>query len=900
MNRSLYPLLLVALISACTTRAPVEISSGTQIGDLKTTDSTTSPTPAETPSSSETLNQYDALLAEEEDPQQRALLAQRAANLRMDEAGAEATAPDDWRETIALLENSLSPEPGRAGNDEILYQMARSYELAGQSEASIAQLTRIIEEHPQSGLYAEALFRRAEKRFALGQYRTAEHDYIRVLAEQKTNQFDEPSRHKLAWAIFKQGRYREALNKLLSLLDEELTPARLSADGSQLQLDDLDSATRTRLTDSVRVTILSYALIGGAKAIPATLRGHPQHYRALLYLELSDLYKERGHHQVASDILKQYISTHPADAAVLPARQRMIALLEDSGDQSSALAARARFVMSKLNSEDAETRALVRKDLGLLTRHYHAQAQAGDTAAYQQARQWYRRLLQAFPDEHEQRYLYAELMLDKGDNPDAARQFERLGYDTPGFSKAREAAYASLLARRKSGQASAQAAARFTKAFPNHKEASNILAGAAESQFEAGNYREAISEAQKVLDRNPAHSQALTMLSLQTHAYAALEEHAKTEIHAKRWLKRQSSKHRESDNIKTLLAQSIYRQAQSLTDQPAVDKLLQIRSLAPANNSDLGKLRASASLQAAQIQLDAKRWPEAASILEELRRAFPNHPQQADIAKGLALAYEGTGDKKRAAAEYSRFSKATDDPTQRRVAAYQTAELHWQAGRLEAARDAFRDYANHYSQPLDPLLQAQSRLARIYAKLKDDRESFWLKKIVETDAKAGSQRNDISRSLAANASLRLADIDARSYRRTALRMPLEKGIQRKQAALETALAAYGKAADYRIAEVTTAASYQIAELYRDFGRSLLHAPIPKATPAEERETLEILLEEQAFPFEEKAIQIHETNISRFEQGLFDDWVSKSLTALMELVPGKYAKREQGTQHAETL
>jgi len=41
----------------------------------------------------------------------------------------------------------------------------------------------------------------------------------------------------------------------------------------------------------------------------------------------------------------------------------------------------------------------------------------------------------------------------------------------------------------------------------------------------------------------------------------------------------------------------------------------------------------------------------------------------------------------------------------------------------------------------------------------------------------------------------------------------------------------------------------------------------------------VLLEEQAFPFEEKAIQLHQVNTARAKEGTYDEWVQKSFAAL---------------------
>ena len=59
----------------------------------------------------------------------------------------------------------------------------------------------------------------------------------------------------------------------------------------------------------------------------------------------------------------------------------------------------------------------------------------------------------------------------------------------------------------------------------------------------------------------------------------------------------------------------------------------------------------------------------------------------------------------------------------------------------------------------------------------------------------------------------------------------------------------------------------------------------------ELEQYDILLEEQVYPFEDSAIDIHEQNASRAWDGLYDKWVKKSFSELRALLPGRYAKDE---------
>ena len=51
------------------------------------------------------------------------------------------------------------------------------------------------------------------------------------------------------------------------------------------------------------------------------------------------------------------------------------------------------------------------------------------------------------------------------------------------------------------------------------------------------------------------------------------------------------------------------------------------------------------------------------------------------------------------------------------------------------------------------------------------------------------------------------------------------------------------------------------------------------------------IEEEAFPFEERAISVHEKNLELLRGGIYNAWTQKSLARLAELMPGRYAKAE---------
>jgi len=84
----------------------------------------------------------------------------------------------------------------------------------------------------------------------------------------------------------------------------------------------------------------------------------------------------------------------------------------------------------------------------------------------------------------------------------------------------------------------------------------------------------------------------------------------------------------------------------------------------------------------------------------------------------------------------------------------------------------------------------------------------------------------------------------------------------------------------------------MADLYRDFGRALLESERPRGLSPDELEQYDLLLEEQAFPFEEKAIAIHERNARLAAEGTYDEWVRASYAELARLKPGRYARTER--------
>ena len=110
--------------------------------------------------------------------------------------------------------------------------------------------------------------------------------------------------------------------------------------------------------------------------------------------------------------------------------------------------------------------------------------------------------------------------------------------------------------------------------------------------------------------------------------------------------------------------------------------------------------------------------------------------------------------------------------------------------------------------------------------------------------------------------------------------------------MEDVIEVYTKLAGYGVAEVTTAATFRLGEIYQIFSADLMSSERPANLDEAALEQYDILLEEQVYPFEEKAIDLYKANANRAPDGVYDEWVRKSFDQLASLMPGRYAKLER--------
>ena len=831
-------------------------------------------------------------------------------------------------EAIHLYTALLKTYPKYERNDSVLYQLARAYELNAQPDRALNSLDQLVAQYPSSHFIDEAQFRRGELLFSDKAYPKAQAAYEAVIKTGATSAFYNQSLYKHGWSLFKQGENERSLDSFAGVLDSVLTSKR--DPNALIEIDTLSRANRELVEDTFRVMSITFSYLDGPKTIQEFVRRHkPRPYSYLLYARLGDLYMEKERYTDAADSYRAFVSQDRNNEKAPLLETQAIEAYQKGGFPQLVLQGKKEFVenysfgtaywQGRQPSSEPQVVAVLKTNLKDVAQYYHAQAQrTKDVADYQEAAKWYRSYLRSWPDEPGSaltNYLLADTLFESKQYLEAAQEYESTAYHYGDHDKAAAAGYAAIIAYGKqedslSGEAKAtlhlktiDSSLKFAQTFPAHPESAQVLTKAATELYTAKDYLRAVAAAESLLAKQPPvdiakQRIAWTVIGNSNFDQGVFDKAEAAYTHAQAVMPPNDP---ERGVIVERLAASIYKQGEQKSKSgdgaAAVDDFLRVAALAPTST-----VRSSADFDAAALLVNQKQWDRAIPVLEGFRRNFPESPLQADVTRNLAVAYLAANKPAQAAVEFEKISQSPKEtPDVQREATLQAADLYDKAGNSAKSRVMLEAFVKHFPQPLNPAMEARNKLSLIAVKGGDySGRDFWLRDIIAADRSAGAARTDRSRALAAKATLTLAAPAREEFKNIKLVVPLKKSLAEKRKAMEAALKAYEAAADYQVAEVTTAATFESAELYRQLGKDLMSSERPKNLKKDELEQYDVLLEEQAFPFEEKAIKLHEVNVARTKDGTYDEWVQKSFAALAQLNPGRYGKVEIGEQQVESI
>ena len=943
--------LSVVFIAACASNNNLDKPSyGPTLADLPVQVIPDDPMPVPLTSLDEVEDSYHSALEVANDPEIRHRILIRLADIEMarsENAQVEIVEQREFfTDAISMYKELLALNAERQGedgvpsNERLLYQLSKAYALDGRIEESNEALSSLVTTFPSSAFGAEADFRQAELAFTNQDYALAERLYAKVMSVGDETPFYTNSVYMHGWTRFKQGRYRASIPSFAEVLDRTLVEGK--------DFETLSNSQKNLTKDTLRILSIAFSYLDGAQTISDVFsKLGVRHYQYMLYANLGELFYEKDRFRDSADTYLHYVKQFP-DTEYSPAFSvKAIDVYQLGNFPSLILPAKEEFVRNYgaysdywAKRDDARREKLkptLKTYIVELSSYHHAEGQALDDAklkyaqlaaagkkpkkkpelaasSYLRAAKLYGEYVFTFPQDAktpEMTFLQAEAYYSAGYLPEAVDAYEIVAYQYQDKKRGADAGYAAivsmsqLLEQNVTAKDSAIAqemlqyqarkinsAVAYSNTYPADKRAVPVLTKAAQELFEQGDLPRAASVAERLTIWQPVQIAELrkTAWLILAHSRFELDQFADAEWAYRELLTLVPVDDPLRNELIERVAASIYRQAEfqvAAGDRVgAVARLLTIRDVAP--NSEIA---ITAHYDAINYLIEMTAWAQAEVELNLFADRYPKHELAATLQPKYALVFQESEQWAKAAAVLSAMSKS-GDPEAKRTSLYLAAELYERSGDLDQAIVHYREYAHTYADPFDLATEARYHMVDLYEKTQQpSKKDFWLNKLIEADASAGSKRTNRSRSLAAMAMSKFAYDEYRSFERIKLTLPIKKSMKKKKRAMDKTLSYYKKIMDFGIAEYVTEANHRIAMIYATLSTDLMDSQRPNGLDALTLDQYEILLEEQAVPFEEKAIGLFKGNTSRSQKGIYDTWVKESFTELAKILPARFGKKE---------
>src|SRR3990172_873127 len=843
----------------------------------------------------------------------------------------------DHSRSRRLYSEILSLYPVRPGNEWVLYQLARGYMDEGNWENYVAILERLIREYPDGEFTQEAYFRLGEFYYGIGQVPKSVPYYRHVLRHDDYN-FYAKALYKLGWALFQGKHYEDAADKFMSLLERR--KVKLTPDGKE-EIGEISIIERDLVWDSIKNLVLLFDYMGGAERIAPyfKVRG-VQTYEPYIYRKLGEIYLDTGRFKEAADIYEAFINTNPyhEDAPVF--HSKIVESYIKGNMLDLAFNSRIRLIETyrddgiwyKSNRRNAQKRAreivqtnkpLLKNDLFQLAKYHYAKARTSKKKHdIDEAVVWLQRYPFNFPDDTESielSFVLAEILFEMKYYDRAALEYEKVAYQYSPSPFAVESGYSALLSLEKLARPSGEIRAdneyiqrfsesswKFASKFPEDKRVPEVLLNGTEVFFHVGNFEESRKMAQQLIrnklatDKNKYVAQRYIAESfVKEEAYGRSEEVIKKAIALV-----PASDRKDLPVLEKALAASLYKQAEGLKSEgkikEAADTFRKVYDTSP--NTDI----APVALYDAGVLYEQNKEPDnAINAFQLLFLRYPSSKYTPVAVSEWGEILESRGTYISAAQIYENASSVLEERSIRENLLYKAILLYEKSGNIDTMyNNYFRNFERFQTEFSDSpnLMELTFRAAGYKETLKDSATSRRLyEKTISLHKRLGASATMENTISAAKAQLILGDYRNRQYEQVKMVNPVEDNLKKKEGLLKETLTDYTAAAKYRISDITTEATFKMGLMFEHHKDAIMTSERPSELTGEQMEEYNYLLEEQAYPFEEKAIGIHEGNVKKtIEEGIYNIWVKKSYERLSSLVPAKYKREEAGKPYTGGL
>ncbi len=811
--------------------------------------------------------------------------------------------------TIELLTTSLKEYPISKKNDQILYNLANTYDQKGESQKSETALQQLAKNHPKSPYYIESQFRLAEISFSKQQYAKAEDAYTEVVVSKKNDRFYEKAIFKRGWTRFKQEYYIEAVDDFLETVTyhdfdeyEQLAPS-----GKEL------------FKEYFRAIGLSFSYLGGVDKLNKYFANKPDFkYIYYTYAHVSEIYEKQYRFSDAVETQNHFIKMHPDSPNIPLAQLTIFDIWKKGGFANRVYESLDKFynlynpksdywVKKNTHNKTYQIASQKLKDNILLVAkdHHGKYIKHKKKKFFLTAQQWYERYLEHYPSQARKdniHHTYAELLSRGRAYIRALKQYEMAAYETDIILN-KDAAYATITLTSKLYNKGKKTENKklllnkhikysmlFSQLYPTDKRSPKIISHAAELAFRSGQYQKAI-ELAELTPENSQSSISLRSNIIKAHSYFKLTQYNIAEVNYQNALSTNNINLKNRSELESKLGLSVYKQAETEEKKGNTDLALyhytRINKLTPTS-----VYSAKGMYDAIALTMSKELWPSAIYYIKQFQTLYPSHKLNSDVSRKLSAVYLKSGQDIMAAREFEKVAKLDGNDTVKMAALWKAAELYESKHDLPSAINAYQQYTNKYTKPFPQYMEAMKKLVALYSQEKNIiNADKWRKNILKADKLVSNKtKTERTKFIASVASLDLAKHKYSQFDRQKLTLPLKTTLRKKKIAMQSAVRLFGRASVYGVADTATEATHSIAEIYSLFSTALLESERPTNLNKDELEQYQILLEDKAYPFEEKAIEFYEANLNHIKDGIYNQWVQNSLKRLEVLYPARY-KRE---------
>lgn len=801
------------------------------------------------------------------------------------------------QERLASIEQQAKTLPSDASSAVLLYQLARRQLAAGKQAKALATLVQLTEDYPRSPLWREAQFRRAELQFSQRAYAAAALSYGQLIAGKATQPYYKEALYKLGWSHLKMGSLGTMQESFYDLLD-------VLALGDDIEA--LPTTDQAMARDALRALAITYMDTKGVGAIGSywDARKKLPPYQSLIYQTLAEKYLEQQRYSEAGDTFATLAKQLPQHPRTVHTLMRAAEAYEHAGLSNQAQAIRTALLKQHelpgraVLSQTGATTTGINEELAQAqlqsAKYYHGQAQqTGKRELFSQAVLAYQRFIQQFPQsamQGEAQFLEGEVQTELGNYPAAVTAYYRAAYELAKHPHSAEAGYAELLTWQKRQDLEAGARqngfeasmARFIKAFPEDDRWPNVMQKKAEDLFAAGDKRLALVTAQQIQQtlQSLAKPVSASVMALIARCEYELGQYEAAEQAMKQGLAAQSGGAGQGTQL-AQLATAIFRQGELAYQRQNWAEAAGHFARVPADAGDYLLAQYYGGVAYHQ-QRDYVRAAQMLNVFvsEATANEFTN-----DARIRLVESYESLGQWAAAASQLEILAPTANKEAQHRAWLAQAAQNYTKAGRDKEAAQVYERIIIWFNKPLEMIMDTRLKLAAWYQSQGDlRRQRAQLEEIAKK--RPYTKGNAELAAQVGKAALMLAEMDDKACQALRLTHPLEETVKRKKVLLQSAIYYYNLAQEQDGASYASRTTYQKGALYQGFAQALLDSERPSDLTGEEQEVYTVMLEEQAFPFEEKAIELFSAHLSQPSGNVADPWLEKSRQALKTLRPAQ--------------